>query len=116
MAQAGVPAGLGRATADTAMARRIEATERAAVTGPLEKARQRAARGLAPELVWATARAARDVGRRPEEVWAEALRDWLVSRELAAAPKTSGLLRKVETQRQRCWHEIETTLHALRAS
>lgn len=116
MAQAGVPAGLGRATADTAMARRMEAAERAAVTGPLEKARRRAARGLAPELVWATARAAHEVGRRPEEVWAEALRDWLVSRELVATSKTSGLPRRVETRRQRCWHEIETTLQALRAS
>lgn len=115
LAQAGVPAGLGAASADMAMARRLEAAERAAVTGPLEKARRRSAQGLAPELVWATARAARAVGRRPEEVWAEALRDWLVSRELAATP-ADGVAWMLETRRQRCWHEIETTLHALRAS
>lgn len=116
LAQAGVPDGLGSARMDVVIARRLEAAERAAVTGPLEKARRRAARGLAPELVWATARAAQEVGRRPEEVWAEALRDWLMSRELSTAGGAAAASRVVETRRQRCWQEIDTSLKALRAS
>lgn len=115
LAQAGVPSGLGSASADTVVARRMEAAERAMVTGPLEKARRRAARGLAPELVWATARVAREVGRRPEEVWAEALHDWLLSRERTVSA-ASGFSPMIEPRRQRCWREIETTLQALRAS
>lgn len=114
MAQAGVPGGLGSASMDVVIARRLETAERAAVTGPVEKARRRGRRGLAPELVWATARAAQEAGRRPEEVWAEALRDWLVSRQLSTGASVVSPI--VETRRQRCWREIETTLQALRTS
>lgn len=114
MAQAGVPAGLGSARVDVVIARRLDSAERAAVTGPLAKARRRERHGLAPDLVWATARAARDAGRHPEEVWAEALRDWLVSRQLSSDASVVSPL--VETRRARCWREIEATLQGLRAS
>ncbi len=84
------PVSLGSASVDVAsMAgmesiaalRHFDAVERAAISGPLHKAQRRAKRGLGTDLIWATARAAKQEGRQPEEVWAEALRDWLASRE-----------------------------------
>jgi hypothetical protein len=113
MAQAGAVRGLGSAGVDTVMLRQMEAVERAAATGPLRKALRRARRGLSPELLWETARAAREVGRTPEEVWAEALRDWLASqRGEAPAPRPAG----TGVRRQQIWREIEETMAALRAS
>ncbi len=97
--------------------RHLEAIERAAATGPfvsvpLAKAARRAERGLPSQLVLATARAARETGRLPEEVWAEALRDWLVRLEAAAPSRPLAL----ETRRQSVWRDIEETMRALRAS
>ena len=113
LAQAGVPAGLGSASVDIVMLRRMEVVERAAVSGPLPKAIRRAKRGLSPDLLWATARAAREAGRQPEDVWAEALRDWLAERE----PRSSGSRpHGPEARRHALWGEIDETLERLRAS
>jgi hypothetical protein len=60
----------------------------------------------------ATARAAHETGRLPEEVWAEALRDWLARLEEVASARPLAL----ETRRQTVWRDIEETLRALRAS
>jgi hypothetical protein len=94
----------------------LDAINRAAVSGPLHKANRRARRGLAPDLVWATARAAQQLGRQPEEVWAEALRDWLTARqESMPAPSAIQLPRPIETRRRQVWLSIDETLSALRA-
>ncbi len=93
-------------------ARHLEAIERAAASGPLAKTARRAGRGLPPQLVLATARAARETGRLPEEVWAEALCDWLSHREEATLSRPRAL----ETRRQTVWRDIEETLRVLRAS
>jgi hypothetical protein len=72
-----------------------------------------AGRGLAPELVLATSRAAQALGRAPEEVWAEALRAWLGSEgsvPRAARPAVQ------EVRRAHVWSQIDETLHELRAS
>lgn len=114
MAQAGVQAGLGSASIDAVMLRRMEVVERAAVSGPLPKAVRRAKRGLSPDLLWATARAAREAGRQPEDVWAEALRDWLASRE--PSWESAGPARGPEARRRALWGEIDDTLDRLRAS
>jgi hypothetical protein len=108
-------AGLGSAAVDPAALRHFEAIERAAASGPLHKARRRAGRGLSPVLLWETAKAARETGRRPEEVWAEALSEWLTAQELVAdaspfAPLVLGV------RREEGWHEIESAMRALRAS
>jgi hypothetical protein len=108
-------AGLGSAAVDLSTVRQFEAIERAAASGPLHKARRRAQRGLSPTLLWETAKAARESGRRPEEVWAEALGEWLAAQELIAdepprRPATFGV------RRQQTWHEIESAMQALRAS
>ena len=113
MAQAGVPAGLGSACIDVVMLRRMEVVERAAVSGPLPKAVRRAKRGLSPDLLWATARAAREAGRQPEDVWAEALRDWLAMRE---PQEGASRARGPEARRRALWGEIDDTLDGLRAS
>jgi len=110
----GADAGLGSASADMGVLRHFEALDRAAASGPLHKARRRAERGLNPDLLFETARAARTAGRRPEEVWAEALREWLMAQTLIPdeAPRPLVAL----TRRQQTWREIETTMQALRAS
>lgn len=95
------------------MLRRMEAVERAAVSGPLPKAVRRAKRGLSPDLLWATARAARDAGRQPEDVWAEALRDWLAARESHGG---SAHPRGPEARRRALWGEIDETLDCLRTA
>lgn len=113
MAQAGVRSGLGSARVEGAASWRFEVIERAAATGPLQKAARRAERGLNPSLLWATARAARDAGRRPEEVWAEALGNWLAVQQMNAAPVARP--RTQESRRQLAWRDIEETLSVLRA-
>lgn len=112
LAQAGVPRGLISPRPDAGALRYFEAVERAASSGPLRKARQRAQRGLAPELVLATARAAQQVGRRPEEVWAEALRGWLERQDTAPAPIPATL----ELRRRTVWRDIDVAMAGLRAS
>lgn len=114
MAQAGVVRGIGSARVDVAIAHSMEVVERAAASGPLKKAMRRTQRGLSPDLLWATARAARESGREPEEVWAEALRTWLASREADHA-QNGRRPRVVDGKRQRIWEEIDDTLEALRA-
>ncbi|MGO8948526.1 MAG: hypothetical protein ACLQUY_12875 [Ktedonobacterales bacterium] len=109
------PVSLGSARIDSesqASLRHFDAMERAAISGPLHKARRRARRGLETELIWATARAAQETGRQPEEVWAEALRDWLANRE----PGTILRPPSFEVRRQQVWRDIELTLAGLRAS
>lgn len=99
----------------------LDAIDRAAVSGPLHKANRRARRGLSPDLVWATARAAQQLGRPPEEVWAEALRDWLTARQESTPTPTAAQLpaaqlpRPIETRRRQVWLNIDETLSALRA-
>jgi hypothetical protein len=110
-----VPVGLGSASIASEILtplRHFEAMERAVISGPLHKAQRRARRGLETELIWATARAAQQTGRMPEEVWAEALRDWLANREPARVPLPQGF----EARRQQAWLDIELTLSGLRAS
>lgn len=114
MVQAGVPAGLGSARVAMGALRHWEAVERAATSGPLHKMKRRAQRGLSPDLVWATARAARDLGRKPEEVWAEALRNWLTTQDGASASAPAP--RTLVARRQQVWCDIDETLQALRAS
>jgi hypothetical protein len=115
--QAARTAGLGGATVDAATLRHFEAFDRAAASGPLHKVRRRAERGLSPLLLWETAKAARQSGRRPEEIWAEALSEWLSAQEMVAdvspmqpAPAIFG------ARRQQTWQEIESAMRALRAS
>ncbi|HEX8035947.1 MAG TPA: hypothetical protein VF510_18975 [Ktedonobacterales bacterium] len=94
----------------------LNAIDRAAVSGPLHKASRRARRGLSPDLVWATARAAQQLGRQPEEVWAEALHDWLTARqESTPTASLAQLPRPIETRRLQVWQNIDETLSALRA-
>ncbi len=112
--QAAQAAGLGSAAVDAAALRHFDAIERAAASGPLHKARRRAERGLSPTLLWETAKAARETGRRPEEVWAEALSEWLTAQELVADVSPQPLVFGV--RRQQTWHEIESAMQALRAS
>jgi len=69
-----------------------------------------AGRGIAPELMLATSRAAQALGRAPEDVWAEALRAWLGIEGSAARPAIQ------ETRRAQTWSQIDETLHELRAS
>lgn len=108
-----VDTSLGSAGVDAATLRCMQAIERAAVSGPLTKQTRRAERGLPPELVWETARAAQRVGRKPEEVWAEALGAWLTANVLEPV---AGLPRAIEARRRDTWQEIDETLRALRAS
>jgi hypothetical protein len=72
-----------------------------------------AGRGLAPELVLATSRAAQALGRAPEEVWAEALRAWLGSE--GSVPRAARPVVQ-EVRRAHVWSQIDETLHELRAS
>lgn len=70
-----------------------------------------------PALALAAAYAARQAGRTPEEVWAEALQVWLeeyagVDDEAESAPSQP----LATPHRQRAWLEIEETLRLLRAS
>lgn len=114
---AGAGVGLGSATADVGMGmvRHFEALERVTAFGPLRAMRRREEAGLAPGLLLETARAARNSGRRPEEVWAEALREWLMAQALVPdEPPARPAF--VLTRRQQTWRDIESTLQSLRAS
>jgi hypothetical protein len=78
---------------------------------------QRAGTGLSPTLLRATARVARAGGLRPDEVWAEALRDWLVVRELTEDEPVGHQARvSPDLRRTLAWQAIDATLGELRAS
>jgi hypothetical protein len=66
-------------------------------------------------LVRESLRAARDAGRTIEEVWAEALGDWLTTQHESFEPTLVQHLGRIY-KRQRVWGEIDETLHELRAS
>ena len=109
------PVSLGSASIDAealTSLRHFDVIERAAISGPLHKSQRRAKRGLETELIWATARAAAKAGRCPEEVWAEALRDWLASREAPTVQRPQSF----EWRRQQVWSDIDLTLAGLRVS
>jgi hypothetical protein len=58
---------------------------------------------------------AREMGRPPQEIWQEALTEWLLAHEIGlAGPSAPPLLQSA--QRQQEWGEIEATMQALRAS
>jgi hypothetical protein len=118
VAQEGVGRSLGSATAGAA----VMLTPVMATTGfaPLltpafrmDAVEASAGRGLAPELVLATSRAAQALGRAPEEVWAEALRAWLGVEGMAARVIRPAVQ---EARRAQTWSQIDETLHELRAS
>jgi hypothetical protein len=107
LAQAGIVSAPRLASAG----RHLAAVERAP-EGLIAQAVRRAERGLAPQLVLAAARAAREAGRQPEEIWAEALHDWLALREERSITR----LPTTDARRQSVWHDIEDTMQVLRAS
>ena len=70
---------------------------------------------VGPALMRAAMLAAREAGRRPDEIWEEALSAWLLAREVETAPaERPPALRGAH--RQAAWGEIEATVRALRAS
>ena len=78
---------------------------------------RRAEVGLSTTLLRATARAARASGRQPAEVWAEALRDWLIGTELRTEEAAHhAVLIPPDPRRTRAWRTIDATLGELRAS
>lgn len=105
---------LGSASVDAVSLHYMQAVERAAASGPLTKQARRRERGLPPELLWQTARVARQAGRQPEEIWAEALSTWLTFH--APEGEATGVPRTVGGRRQATWHEIDKTLRSLRVS
>jgi hypothetical protein len=107
LAQAGIVSAPRLASAG----RHLAAVERAP-DGLIAQAVRRAERGLAPQLVLAAARAAREAGRPPEEIWAEALHDWLTLREERSIMR----LPTTDARRQSVWRDIEDTMQVLRAS
>ena len=111
MAQAGVEHGLGGASAGIAAFVAPPVSAPARRGGALGSA---VALKLPSALVRESLRAARDAGRTIEEVWAEALGDWLTQNE-SLQPSLEQHLGRVYT-RQRAWGEIDETLHRLRAS
>jgi hypothetical protein len=79
--------------------------------------RRRAAAGLSPALLRATARVARASGRQPAEVWAEALYDWLIGNDQAAEEMAARpVVIPPDPRRTRAWQSIDATLGDLRAS
>jgi hypothetical protein len=117
IAQEGVGRSLGSATAGVG----VMLTPVMATTGftpilvpafRMEAVEVSAGRGLAPELVLATSRAAQALGRAPEEVWAEALRAWLGSE--GSIPRVARPAVQ-EVRRAQTWSQIDQTLHELRA-
>ena len=108
--------GLGSARVDYGLMRQFEAMDRAAgvrsVPARTQPSERRARRGLSSDLVWATARAARSTGRAPEEVFAEALRNWLLQQDTLPAPRPATL----EVRRQQTWSEIDHVLLGLRTA
>jgi len=109
-------AGLGSARVDYGLMRQFEAMDRAAQTQrtpPVSQLPERSARHIVNrDLVWATARAARNAGRTPEEVFAEALHNWLLEQDTLPAPRPATL----EVRRQQTWSEIDRVLHGLRTA
>ncbi|MBF6590460.1 MAG: hypothetical protein IVW57_07995 [Ktedonobacterales bacterium] len=67
-----------------------------------------------PALMRAALQAARAAGRAPEEIWSEALHDWLLTRETETGGGLPALFQA--PRRQHVWSEIEATVRALRAS
>jgi len=112
MAQAGVEHGLGGASAG------IAAFVSPAVHAPAKRSANlgsSVALKLPSALVRESLRAARDAGRTVEEIWAEALGDWLTSQNESFEPSLEQHLGRIY-KRQRVWGEIDDTLHELRAS
>lgn len=109
IAQAGVGFGLGSATAGVGVMLSAPVAMGPGVAG--------AGRSVAPELVFATTRAAQAAGRTMEDIWADALRAWLNGQEEAERAAASRPLRSAafETRRQQVWSEIDETLSGLRA-
>ena len=70
---------------------------------------------VGPALMRAAMLAAREAGRRPDEVWEEALAAWLLARE-AETPPAERRPAPQGARRQAAWGEIEATVRALRAS
>ena len=117
IAQEGVGWNLGSATAGAAvmLTSAMATTGFAPVITPafrMDAVEVGAGRGLAPELVLATSRAAQALGRAPEDVWAEALRAWLGSE--GSAPRAARPAVQ-EVRRAHVWSQIDETLHELRA-
>ena len=75
-----------------------------------------AAHGATPTLLRATAQVAQTLGRAPEEVWTEALENWLASQREAQASIATPRARLREVRRQETWLSIDDTLQALRVS
>jgi hypothetical protein len=70
---------------------------------------------VGPALMRAAVLAAHEAGRRPDEVWEEALAAWLLAREVETSPaERQPALHGA--RRQEAWGEIEATVRALRAS
>jgi hypothetical protein len=116
IAQEGVGRNLGSATAGAAvmLTSAMATTGFAPVITPafrMDAVEVGARRGLAPELVLATNRAAQALGRAPEDVWAEALRAWLGVEGTARAARPAIQ----EVRRAQTWSQIDETLHELRA-
>ena len=115
-AQAGAGGALGSSTAGVGAVVRLPAVRRIERAGLGSAV---AVGEISPSLLHATMQAARQSGRSPEDIWEEALRDWLVDRWTTwTEARESGAARPPvqEQRRQQAWHDIEATLHALRAS
>lgn len=115
MAQSGVEYGLGGASAGVAAfiaPSPHSAPAPAKRNGALGSA---VALKLPSALVRESLRAARDAGRTVEEIWAEALGEWLTSQDQAFEPSLEQHMGRIY-KRQRVWGEIDETLHELRAS
>jgi hypothetical protein len=112
LAQTGVEYGLGGASAGIAAFVTPSLPMPAKRGGALGSA---VALKLPTALVRESLRAARDAGRTIEEVWAEALGDWLTTQHESFEPSLEQHLGRIY-KRQRVWGEIDETLHELRAS
>ena len=71
---------------------------------------------VGPALMRAAVLAAHEMGRRPDEIWEEALAAWLLARETETAPPAERYPTLHGARRQEAWGEIEATVRALRAS
>src|SRR5262245_32320475 len=107
MAQADVAHGLGGASAGVAAFLAPPPSAAAMRGGALGSA---VALKLPSTLVRESLRAARNAGRTVEEIWAEALGDWLTSQDQSYAPSLEQHMGRIYT-RQRVWGEIDQALH-----
>lgn len=126
MAQAGVTRGMGSAMAglEALFAPAIPAARvngsvngiggMSGVSGAEASLGSAVALQLPAALMRETTRAARIMGRRPEDVLTEALTDWLAGYSDGTATMAPSPLHA--PGRQHSWGEIEETLRALRAS